>query len=94
MVEQPARVYEVKATLRRAIDRDVMFYGLKVGPVHILEQLGVDVSGNNAAARPDLLTQPSCHGTAPGRHFQASQSVVNSERCHSPFRHRIKVLLK
>jgi hypothetical protein len=61
MVEQPARVYEVKATLRQAVDCDVMFYRLKVRPVHIPEQLDINVGGNNSAGRPDLLAQPCCH---------------------------------
>jgi hypothetical protein len=71
-----------------------MFYGLKVVPIHMLQQLDINVGGNNTAGWPDLLTQPGCYGTAPGPHFQASQSLSNSERSHAPFGHRIKVLLQ
>jgi hypothetical protein len=52
MVEQPASVYEVKATFRRAIDCDVVLYGLKVGQIYILEQLDIDVGSNDSAGWP------------------------------------------
>jgi hypothetical protein len=54
-------VHEVKATLRRAIDCDVMFYGFKVVPIYILQQLDINVGGDNSARWSDLLTQPGCY---------------------------------
>src|SRR6516165_6979668 len=94
MVEQPPTVYEVKAILGETIDSDVVFYGLKVRQLYTLEQLDVDIGGNNSAGGPDLLTQPCCHRTAPSTYFQTPRSRANSECCHSPFCHGIKVLLE
>jgi hypothetical protein len=94
MVEEPATVYEVKAIHGRTIDSDVVSYDLKIRQLYTFEQLDVDVGGNNSAGGPDLLTQPCCHRTAPSTYFQAPRSRANSERCHSPFCHGIKVLLE
>ena len=48
-----------QATLRQAINYDVIFCGLEVGQVYILEQLNINVGGNDRLPLP--LTQPSCH---------------------------------
>ena len=72
MVEQPATVYEIKAILGQTIDSDVVFYGLKVRQLYTLEQLDVDIGGNDATGWPDLLAQPSCYRTASSSNLQTS----------------------